>query len=357
MMRVGLVGAGFIGGIHAYALALLRRAGVVDAELGAVYDLDARRAAAVAERHGGQAVGSLDELLDRVDAVWCCPWTGAHLAVVTAAAGAGRSVFCEKPLGRDLAEAAAVAEQLRRVPHRVGLVLRASPVLDRLAAEVSSGAHGPVLAVVFRDDQYFPDHGIYRSDWRADPARAGSGTLLEHSIHDVDLVVRLLGMPAWVAARTAARTGRPVEDVAAVLLGYDDGTAVSLTSVWHGVTSRESTRHLEVHCEHAVLTVDHDTVGPIRVDGPDGRRTIGCAPPEWTAALDVAPELLPAMTGYVVQARAVLEAFAGVPGARGPGAEEALAAHAVVDAAYRAAASGAPVALAGAASPPAGRAL
>lgn len=345
MIRIGIAGAGFIGTIHAYALARLRDAGLVDGALTAVFDIEPARADRLTRHHGGRAVPTLDALLDAVDAVWCCSWTGAHLEIVSRAADAGLPVFCEKPLGRDLREAEQVAAHLARVPHRVGLVLRCSPVFVRLQEELRSEEHGPPLAVVFRDDQYFPDHGIYRSAWRADPERAGSGTLLEHSIHDVDLLCELLGTPQSVVACTACRTGRPVEDVAAVMLHYPDGALAQLTSVWHDVTARESTRHLEILCERAVLTTDDDTVGPLVVDRADRRTVVECPPPPWTERAGVGSDLLAAMAAYVIQAREVVDDLAAGGPLRGPDAAAALRAHAVVDAAYRSAATGHPVAL------------
>jgi myo-inositol 2-dehydrogenase/D-chiro-inositol 1-dehydrogenase len=348
--RVGLVGAGFIGTVHAYAIQLLSDAGLVDARLEAVHDADPARAARIARHHGGSAVESLDDLLDSVDVVWCCPWTSAHLEVVTAVAERGLPVLCEKPLGRDLAEAEDVAAQLERVPHRVGLVLRCSPILERLEHELRSGDHGAVLAVVFRDDQYFPDHGMYRSSWRADRSIAGSGTLLEHSIHDIDLLIRLLGTPETVSARIAARTGRAVEDVAAVLLGFGDGTAAQLTSVWHDVTTRESTRRIEVLCERAMLTLDEDTIGTITLETDRGVERIACGPPEWVEQLSVPAEHAAALTSYLVQAKELLDDLAAGRPPGGPDAATARLAHCVVDASYRSARDGAPVELARSAS-------
>jgi predicted dehydrogenase len=343
LIQVGLVGAGFIGTVHAYAIQLLSESGLVDARLVAVYDADPVRAARVARHHGGSAVESLDELLGAVDVVWCCPWTSAHLQVVTAAAERGLAVLCEKPLGRDLAEADDVAAQLERVPHRVGLVLRCSPILARLEQELRSADHGAVLAVVFRDDQYFPDHGIYRSSWRADRAVAGAGTLLEHSIHDVDLLIRLLGMPDTVSARTAARTGRAVEDVAAVLLGYADGTTAQLTSVWHDVATRESTRRIEVLCERAMLSLEEDTIGTLTLETDGGVERIACGPPDWVGQLPVPAEHAAALTSYLVQAKELLDDLAAGRSPRGPDAATARFAHCVVDACYRSAREGVPV--------------
>ena len=73
------------------------------------------------------------------------------------------------------------------------------------------------MAAVFRDDQYFPIQGTYASKWRADVTQAGGGCLIEHSIHDVDILRFCFGDVAAVAARTANVAGHEgVEDLASV---------------------------------------------------------------------------------------------------------------------------------------------
>ena len=139
MIRIGLVGCGHIGTVHAIALQQLADAELVDARVTATFDDDPERAVKVARRHGGEPRGALDELLDDVDVVWVCTWTAAHLAEVEAAADRGLPIFCEKPLAPDLAAATRVAAALERVPHQVGLVLRWAPVFRNIAEAVSSG--------------------------------------------------------------------------------------------------------------------------------------------------------------------------------------------------------------------------
>src|SRR3712207_8553561 len=58
---------------------------------------------------------------------------------------------------------------------------------------------------VFRDDQFFPNQGHYASTWRADVEVAGGGTLLEHSIHDLDVLRWLLGDAERVRDRKSTR--------------------------------------------------------------------------------------------------------------------------------------------------------
>jgi predicted dehydrogenase len=340
--RVGLVGCGHIGFVHSYTLRQLTRHRLVDAQVCATYDLDPSRAEAFATPHGAHPAPTLDALLATVDAVWVCTWTAAHLEVVTAAADRGLAVFCEKPLGPTLDDCERVASALERVPHQVGLVLRHAPVFRALAERVADPATGRPLAVVFRDDQYFPNQGMYASDWRSDARRAGGGTLIEHSIHDIDILRWLLGDPTRVQASVASRFGhRGIDDVAAVTFTFADGAVATLTSVWHQILSRGSTRRLEVFCEDALLWLDDDLFGPLHVETSAGTTTVPTEPPGWVHTLDPPPVLARAVAEYAPPTKSFLDAL-GVGSHTGgdPDAATALAAHRLVDAAYRSATTG-----------------
>lgn len=343
MMRIGLVGCGHIGTVHAYALQQLTEAGLVDARLHATFNTDPERAARVATYHGGEPVASLEALVDAVDVVWVCTWTAGHLAAVEAAAARGLPVFCEKPLAPTYAECEKVAAALARVPHQVGLVLRWSPVFAHAADLVASGRYGRPLATLLRDDQYFPIQGMYGSTWRKDRDLAGGGTLIEHSIHDVDVLRWILGDPVEIAARTASAFGHAgIDDVATVTFGYEGDAVATLTSVWHQVLSRESSRRLEVFCEDALLWTDDDYLGPLHVETSAGVEVHEHEPPPWAERLTVPEVFAKAIAHYAEPSKAFLDALSA-DGARArgrPGAEEALAAHRLVEHAYRSAASG-----------------
>jgi predicted dehydrogenase len=344
-MRIGLVGCGHIGTVHAYVLQQLSEAKLIDAELVLSYDADPKRAEKVARHNGGAPAGSVEDVVAGVDVVWVCTWTDAHLAAVELAVDAGLPVFCEKPLAPDLASSQRVAELLERVPHQVGLVLRASPVFRNAAEIIASGEYGRPQASTLRDDQYFPIQGFYGSTWRKDVTRAGGGTLIEHSIHDIDVLHWLLGDPVSVSAHTASRFGHPgIEDTAAVTFAFADGSVAQLTSVWHQVLSRESGRHLEVFCEGAALWTDDDYLGPLYVQTSDGIREVMGEMPDWAGLLAVPEVYAKSIAHYGAAAKAFVDGLAA--GAQsGPvegsaGAAEALAAHRLVDQAYRSAASG-----------------
>ena len=340
--RIGIVGCGFIGTVHSFTLAALVKAGLVDAQVVAAYDDDRSRAEQIAAHHGAAALGSVEDLLAAVDVVWVCTWTAAHLPIVDAAVEQGLAVFCEKPLAPTLAECEQVAGLLERVPHQVGLVLRHAPVFRHAADAVASGRYGRPLAAILRDDQYFPIQGQYGSEWRADVGKAGGGTLIEHSIHDIDVLQWILGDPSSVRADVASRFGHAgIDDVAVLTLGYDHGAMATLVSVWHQVLSRPSLRRLEVFCEEALLWTDDDYLGPLHVETAEGATEIAGELPEWSSRLDVPAELLAPVSQYAEPTKAFLDALGARDGrATGwPDAAIALHAHRVVDAAYRSSAA------------------
>jgi predicted dehydrogenase len=342
-MRIGIVGCGHIGMVHGAALEQLVNAGLVDARVTATFDADPTRAAALAVPHGATPAATLDALLDSVDVVWICTWTAAHADAVEAAADRGLPIFCEKPLAPDLASSERVAAALRRVPHQVGLVLAHAPVFRTAAELVRSGRYGRVLTTILRDDQYFPIQGMYGSSWRGDVAKAGGGTFIEHSIHDVAVLGSILGEPADVAARTSSQFGHAgIEDQALVTLGYADGTTATIASVWHQILSRGSSRRLEIFCEKAMLWTEDDYLGPLHVETEEGVELFEAEAPPWIDRFAGLAEFAKPIAQYAEPSKAFLDALAADgPAARGwPDVEAALAAHRVVDAAYRSATGG-----------------
>lgn len=352
--RIAVIGCGFIGTVHSFALKALIDGGLTGARVVAVCDHDPDRARRAARGHPG-AVATTDpgEALAAADIAWICTPTASHVELVEQAARRGVAVYCEKPLAPDLpgAERAAAAVADAGVPHQVGLVLRHCAPFASLASVVAGSPVGgapatePVgapMAAVFRDDQYFPVQGMYGSTWRSDVAVSGGGTLLEHSIHDLDVLRWVLGPVATVTARTANHAGHlGVEDVAAVTLVHESGATSSLVSVWHEVLSRPSTRRLEVFCRHAVVVLEDEDAGPVHVERPEGRAEIGLSADilAFAGRLPVEESLRLPILAYARADHAFLDAVT-CGGSPAPGFEVGLDAHRLADAAYRSAALG-----------------
>jgi predicted dehydrogenase len=351
-IRVGLIGCGWIGSAHSRVIKGLIGGGLVDAEAVAFADPDIDKAAAFAASHRARvATQDPARVLDAVDAVWICTPTATHRALVEQAAAAGVAIYCEKPLATNAADVDAMvaAVEAAGVANQVGLVLRAAAPLARLQQLIDSGDDGRPMAAVLRDDQYFPIQGRYATGtWRADVAISGGGTLIEHSIHDLDVLAWLLGDITEVTATTSNFAGHPgIEDVAAVTLRHAGGATSSLVSVWHQVLSRGSVRRLEVFCEKAMFWLDDEDMGPVHVERSEAVTEIAAPTAAgWLDDLAVTPELRPALSAYAAADRAFLLSLAA--GRRPhPDFSVARAAHRVADAAYRSAREGmAPVRIA-----------
>lgn len=351
-MRVAIVGCGWIGGVHSRALRGLIRGGLVDAEVVATCDNDPDRAVAFARAHGaGVATTDPARAMAEADAVWICTPTSSHRALVEHAATAGLAIYCEKPLAPSMGDVTAMTESVTTagVPAQVGLVMRAeAPIVALRSLVADERGVGRPMAAVYRDDQYFPIQGRYASKWRADLATAGGGTLIEHSIHDIDVLAWVLGPVQEVSCRTANFAGHEgVEDVAVCTFIHASGVTSTLVSVWHEVMTRPSLRRIEVFCEQALLWLDDDGEGPVHVETSGGSREVPASTAgAWASRLDVPDAYRVALAPYAAADRAFLEAV-GAGRAPDPGFAVALAAHCVVDAAYRSAAlGGAPTAVA-----------
>ena len=347
-VRLGFLGAGFIARHH---LRMLAGSGT-DHAVTVVYDRDRRRAETFAAEVG-QGIEVVDDeaaALEGVDAVYVCTWTSEHPRLVDAIAERGLGVFCEKPLATDLAGAAAMTATVERagVVNQVGLVLRDSPAFHWVRHLLGRAEAGRVQSVVLRDDQYLPIRGQYGSTWRAERDKAGAGTLLEHSIHDLDLLEWVCGPITSLTARSASfHAIEGIEDTMVLTVSFASGAIGTLSSIWHDHLGRESSRRLEVFCERALVTLEGDVWGPVRWSPT----------PEVTApgpGLDAGPEV-PAdeelARGALVEAwmsaggvprnpdGAFVDAVASGQAAQ-PSFRTALRAHRLVDAAYRSAAAG-----------------
>jgi predicted dehydrogenase len=320
----------------------------------AACDHDADKAVRLMEAHGrGVATADVDEALEGTDAAWICTPTASHKTVVEHCLDHGVGIYCEKPLATDLMGAEEIFGLVKAsgVANQVGLVLRSSPPVAQLAAlcrgETVAGAPEPEsmgrpMAALLRDDQYFPIGGMYGSLWRADYETAGGGTLIEHSIHDVDLLSWMFGPVVSVVARTSNHAGHAgIEDVAAVTLEHDSGVITQLMSVWHGVKTRPSTRRLEVFFEKAHSVLEDEAAGPVRIEQAEQTAVLQL-PDEALSLMESLPVAEGIKTAVLAYVSADLGFVRSVAAGRRPvpGIDVAVEAHRVVDAAYRSAASG-----------------
>jgi predicted dehydrogenase len=221
-MRVGVIGVGVFGSLHArvYAEAEI-------AELVAVADVDVERAAEVARRHDCASYSDYRELLARpdVDAVSVCTTDRLHAGPVIAAVRAGKHVMVEKPLATSLEECDAMIAAARAagVMLTVGHILRFDPRYRAARDAIRGGRVGRPLHVAAR-----------RNNRGSAAARLADKTtvLFFLGIHDVDCLLWCLGAPVRhvYAESVPADAGSPEAYLA--LLRFGDGTLASLEVSW-----------------------------------------------------------------------------------------------------------------------------
>lgn len=275
-VRIGLIGAGLIGATHSAMLREIAAEWGERVELIAVADPSEENRNRAAELYGYRHTYThADDLIARADvnAIFVCTPTKFHAGVVHAAAAAGKHLFCEKPLAMSTAEAEGMAAAVAQagVKAQIGLVLRFSSVYGVLRDLLRDPAIGEPMAVVFRDDQCFPIRGLHDTGWRRDRELTAGGTLIEHGVHDLDLLTWMFGPIRRLRAWEQNRAGHAgVEDYVAVEIEFVTGLRAQLVNLWHDMARRPSNRRIEVFCRHGFFASEHDMYGDIIFQRGDG---------------------------------------------------------------------------------------
>lgn len=223
-VRVGLVGCGKVGTIHAAALKSLP-----EAEFVAACDANPERAAAFAAKYGVRPFADVSTMLREagVEAVIIGTPHPLHAEPTVRAAEAGVHVLVEKPMAASLADCDAMLAAARRSGVTLGVISqrRFFEPVQRIRAAIDAGKIGtPALAVFimysWRDPSY------YTSDpWRGRWDTEGGGVLVNQSPHPLDILLWLMG-PAAEVSGYWANVNHPtveVDDTAVATIRFRNG--------------------------------------------------------------------------------------------------------------------------------------
>lgn len=221
-MRIGILGAGGMGGTHARHYS--RIPGV---EL-FLFEIDPARAADFAGKFRVQTVATFEELLEKVDAIDVCLPTNFHAEYALKGIAAGKAVFVEKPLAKSLDEARAIvnAAEAAGTTLMVGHVVRYFPEFKRAHAIVKSGALGTLAAARTRRGGAAP-----RSEWFQNYDVSG-GVLLDLAVHDFDWLRWTLGEVTAVKAMSVGLSKGTWPDYALTTLSFASGAVAHVESTW-----------------------------------------------------------------------------------------------------------------------------
>ena len=233
LVPVGVVGVGSLGFHHAR---ILRE--VAGARLAGVYDADPARAAKVGEELGVRVFRALDELLDEVEAAVVAVPTTEHAAVALAALERGIHLLIEKPIASTLEE----ADRIVAAADAAG-VLVATGHVERFNAALR--ACEPYLDV----PRFVESHRL--------APFAGRGTdvavVLDLMIHDIDLVLSLVGSEVSSVRAVGVPILTPSVDIANARLEFADGGVANITA---SRVSMERTRKIRFFQNSGYISLD-----------------------------------------------------------------------------------------------------
>jgi predicted dehydrogenase len=233
-VRVGVIGTGHIGRIHARLFSELAGSGFT-----AIYDANTPAAQEVGRQYGAQAVTTLEEFANSVDAATVATPTPSHFEIAKYLLERGKHVLVEKPITETTADARALAAiaQERGLVLQVGHVERFNPVLSALESRLTQ----PRFIEAHRLSPY--------------PNRSTEiGVVLDLMIHDLEIILHLVRSPL----RSVDAVGVPVlsgrEDIANARLRFENGCVANITA---SRVSPERLRKIRVFQEDAYLSLDY----------------------------------------------------------------------------------------------------
>jgi UDP-N-acetylglucosamine 3-dehydrogenase len=259
-MRVGVVGAGFIGAIHLGAYANMPEVEVVG-----VADALPETATAGAAVVRARAYSSYEDLIaaEEVDVVDACLPTTYHRDLVLKAAQEGKHVILEKPIARNLEDAEAIIEAFDGSERRlfVGHVVRFFPEYVHIKEMIEAGDLGTVgVARASRRSPFLTGWNDWYADWRM-----SGGVLLDLVIHDFDFLRWALGEVERVYARGVLGREYNRLDYALVTLRFEGGAIAHVEGQW-GYPGPFN-YSIEVAGSRAMVTADSTGPAPLQLFG------------------------------------------------------------------------------------------
>jgi myo-inositol 2-dehydrogenase / D-chiro-inositol 1-dehydrogenase len=265
-VRIGLLGAGRIGKVHAAAVG-----STPNATLAAVADVLPAAAESVAQSTGA-AVRTISEIIasEDIDAVLITTPTDMHADLIEAAARAGKAIFCEKPIDLDVTRCRSCLEVVDETDAllMVGFNRRFDPNFMEARARIDDGEIGEVemVCITSRDPGPPPLDYIARS----------GGLFRDMTIHDFDMARFLLGEePISVSASASV-----LVDKAIGAAGDVDSAALILTTASGKIAiinnSRRATygydQRIEVHGSLGLVSAENLTLHTVEVANGVGYR-------------------------------------------------------------------------------------
>ena len=219
MIRVGLLGTGRIGSLHAESIASHRESTLI-----AVSDINVETANKLAAQYGA-IVKSADEIISdtNIDAILIATSTDTHSDFIEKAAAAGKAILCEKPVDLSLIRAKECLDKVSAAknPIMVGFNRRFDPNFAQLKKSLDNGEIGKCELLTITSFDPAPPPISY--------VKTSGGLYRDMMIHDFDLSNFIMGeLPIFISAVGHALVDAAIGvagdvDTAVVTMVYADG--------------------------------------------------------------------------------------------------------------------------------------
>ncbi len=266
MIKIGLIGVGFMGGTHAACYEALAQS--INFKVTAVADLDSNKAEKIAEKFGARVYSTGKELIEsgEVNTVDICLPTFLHTEHAIDAMEKGYNVFIEKPICLHEYEAQKLLDAQKKTGAKVavGHCIRFWPEYVHLKKLIDNSCYGKLISGVFKRISPLPLWGW--ENWLLDSARSGSAAVDLH-IHDVDYVRYILGNPDSIQSCTTTVNGN--NDHIFSLYKYGDAV-VSIEGGWGYPAAMPFEMEYRVRFEKAVVVFNSGKTPSLMVYNEDG---------------------------------------------------------------------------------------
>ena len=300
-IKIGLIGLGFMGTTH---LGIYRQ--LPGVKVAGIADVDpAKRAGDVSKVVGNIGDGSgntidmtgikvYEDAFDMIaeadfDIIDICVPTPDHSKYAIAALKAGKNVFCEKPVCRNIEQMVELREAVKDAKgfFNVGMCVRAWPEYNHAKELIASGAVGKVKSALFRRLSPSVDGNAWEN-WYMTEERSG-GAVLDLHLHDTDFVCHLFGRPD--AVQSAGIRGLVSDNGIDHLITsyvYPDGKLVTCEGGWGAAKGVPFEMSFQIICEKATIKLDAAGYNIYNTDGSVTAPVIDCAdlPTGWHQELN-----------------------------------------------------------------------
>jgi len=231
MIRFGLIGCGDIA--QKRVAPALRDSSIC--ELVAVSRARSQLAESFAKEFGARRwYADWQELLkdEEIDAVYIATPVYLHAEQTVAAAEAGKHVLCEKPMALNVAECNRMIAACNGQNAKLGIAYYRHfyPVIARIKQIVNEGEIGTPVVAQMNAFEWFDPEADHPRSWLLKKQLSGGGPMFDFGCHRIEVLLDLFGSVADVKATMINQFfRREVEDVATVIINFEQGTTATLT--------------------------------------------------------------------------------------------------------------------------------